>query len=129
VGSGFGTALALAGACPLEAGIQLEEPMTKTLVLALVLAGFGAVTANALAVHGYVGLLETLLSTPAGIQVMLDLVIAETLVLIWMSRDAKERGLPFWRYAIATLFLGSFGPLAYLIHREVRERTVREVPA
>jgi hypothetical protein len=103
--------------------------MTKTLALSLVLAGLGAVTAWAVAVHGYVGLIETILATPAGIQVGLDLVIAETLILIWMSQDAKERELPFWRYAAMSLLLGSFGPLAYLIHRELRERTPREATA
>jgi len=103
--------------------------MTKLLVLALVLVGFGAISAHALAVHGYVGLFETLFATPAGIQVSLDLAIAIALVLVWMSRDAKERGLPFWRYAVASVLLGSFGPLAYLIHRELRERAPRAAAA
>ena len=35
-----------------------------------------------------------------------------------MWGDARERGLPFWPYAVLGLFLGSVGPLAYLIHRE-----------
>ena len=103
--------------------------MTKLFALALVLAGFGAISAWALAEHGYLGLIETVLSTPAGIQVGLDLVIADTLVLIWMAQDAKARELPFWRYAAVTLFLGTCGPLAYLIHRELRERTLREATA
>ena len=103
--------------------------MTKILVLALVLAGVGALTAHALAVHGLVGYFETLLATPAGAHVLMDAVIALTLVFVWMARDAKERGLPFWRYAVACLFFGSVGPLAYLIHREVREREPRTEPA
>jgi hypothetical protein len=103
--------------------------MSKIIALALVLIGFSAITAEALVTHGYVGYFDALFSTAAGVHVLLDAVIALTLVMIWMSRDAKERGLPFWRYAVATLFLGSVGPLAYLIHREVRERAPRAATA
>jgi hypothetical protein len=103
--------------------------MTKLLVLACVLVDFSAFTAYAIATHGVVGFLEAAIATPAALQVLLDVAIALTLVLIWMSRDAKERGLPFWPYAIATLFLGSIAPLGYLIHREARERSLRAATA
>jgi hypothetical protein len=92
----------------------------KTLALTLVLAAFGAFTAYAIGSYGYVGYFQTLLSNLPGAHVSADVVIALTLVFIWMSIDAKERGLPFWRYAVAGLFFGSVGPLAYLIHRELR---------
>lgn len=94
--------------------------MTRTLVLSLVLAAFSAFTAYALAFHGLVGFFETELSTPAGIQVLLDVVIAATLALVWMAGDARERGLPFLPYLALTLSLGSIGLLSYLIHRELR---------
>jgi hypothetical protein len=103
--------------------------MTRTLLLALVLAAFTAYTGYAVAVHGYVGFFEALMSSAAGIQVLLDLVIALTLVLVWMAGDAQQRGLPFWRYAAVCVFLGSIGPLAYLIHRELRARTLQGAPA
>lgn len=103
--------------------------MTRTLVLALVLAAFGGFTAYAIAAHGYVGFFEAVLASAAGVQVLLDAVIALTLVLVWMASDAHERGLPFWRYAATTFFLGSVGPLAYLIHRELRARAPREAAA
>jgi hypothetical protein len=103
--------------------------MTKLFALSLVFVGFAGISAHALAVHGYLGLFETLLATPAGIQVTLDLAIAVALALVWMRQDAKERGLPFWRYAVVSVFLGSFGPLAYLIHRELRVRAPREATA
>jgi hypothetical protein len=92
--------------------------MTRT--LALVLAAFTAYTGYAVAVHGYVGYYETLLSSPAGTQAFFDAFIALTLVFVWMAGDAKDRGLPFWRYAAAALFFGAAGPLAYLIHRGLR---------
>jgi hypothetical protein len=46
-------------------------------------------------------------------------VIGLSLLLGFIWYDARERGLPFLRYAVATVLLGSFGPLAYLIHREL----------
>ena len=96
--------------------------MTKTLVLGLVLAAFSVLTFEAIATYGYVGYFEALLSNLPGIHVSADVFIALTLVFIWMSIDARERSLPFWRYAILGLLFGSVGPLAYLIHREVRGR-------
>jgi len=102
----------------------------KTLALALVLAAFSAFTAYALAFHGLVGFFETELSTPAGVQVLVDVVIALTFSLVWMAGDARERGLPFLPYLALTLCLGSIGLLSYLIHRELRAaRPPRRVTA
>jgi hypothetical protein len=104
--------------------------MNKTLGLALVLTGFSALTFQAIATYGYLGYFEVLFANLASIHVTVDVVIALTLVFVWMSVDARERGLPFWRYAVAGLFFGSVGPLAYLIHREVRtRRTLQHAPA
>ena len=99
----------------------------KTLILVLVLSLFTVATGYGVAVHGYLGFFEALASTAAGIVVFTDLVIALTLTLLWMSSDARERGLPFWPYAI--LALGSVGPLSYLIHRELRARAPQRVTA
>ena len=104
--------------------------MHKTLGLALVLAGFSALTFHAIASYGYVGYFEALLSNLASIHLGADAFIALTLVFVWMSVDARERRLPFWRYAAAGLLFGSVGPLAYLIHRELRaQRTAQQLPA
>lgn len=51
----------------------------------------------------------------AGQQVTADLVIALTLVTTWMWRDAKATGRNIWPWIVATLILGSFGPLVYLL--------------
>ena len=96
--------------------------MAKTLLLVVVLVAFSALTFEAIATYGYIGYFQALLSNLASVHVSADVFIALTLVFIWMSIDAKERGLPFWRYAVAGFFFGSVGPLAYLIHREVRAR-------
>jgi hypothetical protein len=104
--------------------------MSKTIALSLVLAAFSALTLYAIGSYGYVGFFEVLLSNVVGIQVLADIVVACTLALVWMSGDARERGLPFWLYAALTLFLGSIGLLAYLIHRELRAlRTPQRVAA
>jgi hypothetical protein len=64
--------------------------------------------------------LKAALSSLAGIQVLVDLTIALTLVLIWIVRDARERGVSWVPYAVITVFLGSVGPLVYLLRREGR---------
>ena len=40
--------------------------------------------------------------------------IAAVIVLVWMARDAKQRGATIWPYILITLTLGSIGPLIYL---------------
>ena len=104
--------------------------MRKTVLLAIVLSAFTALSLYAVEVHGYIGFFEAMASSTAGITAFVDLVIALSLVLFWMWGDARERGLPFWPYAIVCLLLGSVGPLAYLIHRELRAvRAPRRVTA
>jgi hypothetical protein len=100
------------------------------LLLGLVLAVFSFETAWAIHRFGYVGTLREMLATFPGQLAALDLTIALSLVLAWMWRDARERGATFWPYALATLALGSVGPLAYLIRREgARRRAERPAAA
>ena len=104
--------------------------MFRLAILALVFLDFAALNAYVLSVHGYVGFWQAILSSPAGILVLVDLTIAVGLVLAWMWSDSRERALPFLPYAVLALGLGSLGPLAYLIHRELRVlRAVRAVDA
>ena len=91
----------------------------NALILAVVLADFVALTLWALSHSGYVGLFEFQLSSPAGIQVIVDLVLSLSLVMLWMFRDARERGATFLPFALVTLTLGSIGPLLYLLVREL----------
>ncbi len=87
----------------------------KLIVITLVL--FGAVSAAALWQHGYWSIVTPHFQSTAGAQVFADLLIALTLVLIWMWRDASTQGRPFWPWLMATLAFGSFGPLLYLLTR------------
>lgn len=93
----------------------------KTISLPLlVLVPFTAFSSWVVAQHGYLGFLTLAGREPWGLQVLLDLVIACVLVVQWMVRDARSRGLPSAPYVALTLFLGSIGPLAYLVHRGLR---------
>lgn len=91
--------------------------MQRTLLI-VTLVLFGALTAAALWQHGYWGIIAPHFQSFGGGQVFTDLVIALTLVMVWMWRDAKSTGRNAWFWIIATLALGSFGPLMYLLTRK-----------
>jgi hypothetical protein len=86
--------------------------------LIITLLAFGALTAVALAHHGYFGIFALHFKTWAGMQVLTDLVIALALVMVWMWHDARATGRNVWPWIVATLALGSFGPLLYLLTRK-----------
>ena len=100
--------------------------MTKTqILLGIVLAAFGFETAWAVSQFGYVGFFENLLSAGFPTQlVAFDLVIALSMVSVWMWNDARERGATLWPYLLLTVALGSVGPLLYLIRRESARKQV-----
>ncbi len=57
-------------------------------------------------------------SNAGGIQVLCDLTISLSLgVYLDLSRDARAQGRNPWPFLVATLFLGSIGPLLYLVLR------------
>lgn len=86
-------------------------------LLTVALVAFGALTAAALWQHGYWGIVAPHFQSLGGGQVLADLVIALSLVMVWMWRDARASGRNPWPWIAATLALGSFGPLVYLLTR------------
>jgi len=54
-------------------------------------------------------------------QIFSELVIALTLVMVWMWRDAKNSGRSAWPWIVVTLAVGSFGPLLYFITGKDKE--------
>lgn len=87
-------------------------------LLVITLIPFGALSAAALWQHGYFGIFALQFQTFGGAQVLADLVIALVLVMTWMWRDARATGRVVWPWIVATLTLGSFGPLLYLLTRK-----------
>lgn len=93
----------------------------KKVVLSLVLVDFAALTIYAVYTTGYVGFFEMLMANWATIAVSADLVIALSLIGVWMWRDAHRRGVSPLPYLVLTATLGSVGPLLYLIRRDEEE--------
>ena len=105
--------------------------MNRTvLLLGIVLADFLALTGWALHHHGYVGLFEAALATPAGIQVGVDLVIA--LSLFMTAYVMAPVGDEAWREGVAPYIEGKMSegqayeaavkPLRSFMLAQVRER-------
>jgi 4-amino-4-deoxy-L-arabinose transferase-like glycosyltransferase len=100
----------------------------QRILLVVTLLLFGALTAVTVWHHGYLGIFETMLQTWAGIQVLVDLVIALVLVLVWMWRDARVLQRNVWPYVLITLAAGVFGPLLYLLTRKVPGEAISGAP-
>lgn len=100
----------------------------KIALLALVTVAFGVLSAVAVADHGYLGIFTWQLGSTAGLQVLTDLVIALALAMAWMVADARRTGRRAWPWLLATLALGSFGPLGYLLAGTLRERRGAAAP-
>ena len=93
----------------------------KQIGLSLVLADFVVLTGYAVYHYGYLAFFDFHAATAINLQVFVDLVIALSFVIVWMWRDARARGISPIPYLVMTLFLGSIGPLVYLIRREATE--------
>lgn len=92
----------------------------------LILIPFAPLSFYALVQEGYVGLFAYQLGSPAGWQVLADLVIALLLVLSWLIADAKRAGRNPWPWVLITLATGSFGPLLYLLSSKQRTSRVAD---
>jgi uncharacterized membrane protein len=75
---------------------------------------FVGVSAWALFEHGYAALWRLPFRDIGTFQIFVDLVVAVSLCLAWLVRDARRRGLSPLPYVVLTLAGGSLGPLAYL---------------
>lgn len=101
----------------------------RLIVLLAVTAAFGVLSALALMEVGYLGILEPHFRSWGGAQVFTDLVIVASLACVWMIGDAREHGLAAWPFILITLVAGSFGPLLYLVARELRATARRPASA
>lgn len=88
------------------------------ILLLITLILFGALTVAGLWQEGLSGIVAPHFQSFAGGQVFADLVIALSLAMVWIWHDAKAHGRTPWPWILATLALGSFGPLLYLLTRK-----------
>ncbi len=91
--------------------------MNKPLLI-FALTALGAITGAALWEGGVAGIFAAAVHSYGAMQIFADLVIALTLVMVWMWRDAKTTGRNVWPWIALTLAAGSFGPLLYLLTRK-----------
>ena len=89
----------------------------KQVGLSIVLVGFAALNAYCFYTFGTEGFVHAALANAATAAVFIDLVIALTMIAVWMIRDAAHRGKTVLPYLLLMVFLGSMGPLIYLIGR------------
>ena len=94
--------------------------MTKKTLAIILLIPFSILSLYAVYKVGYIGIFDYQRHSPAGWQVIVDLVIACILILSWMIPEAKKVGRNPWPFVVITVFLGSIGPLVYLATSKTR---------
>jgi cadmium resistance protein CadD (predicted permease) len=90
----------------------------QRLLLVITLILFGILSAAAVWQHGLLGIFAPIFQSLAAAQIFVDLLIALTLVMLWIWHDARAIGRNPWIWIVATLATGSFGPLIYLLTRK-----------
>lgn len=96
---------------------------TKALVAGLILAAFTAYSLWVVAGYGYTGFLSLAVREPWAMQLLLDLVVACSFGIGWMTVNARKHGITTWPFIVATLSLGSIGLLGYVVWRGVTRRS------
>ena len=91
----------------------------KTLLIAFALIDFTAVSIWLVADLGPLAFFSSILTDGWTLQVALDLVLALSLFVGWMWKDARARDLNPLPYALLVLGTGSIGALGYLLRREL----------
>jgi hypothetical protein len=96
----------------------------KQIGLAIPFIGFAGLSAYTVSRYGYWGFFDAaVFANLATVTASIDLVIALSLVTVWMWYDSRERGVSPLPYIVLTLTFGSVGPLLYLIRRAGSEHS------
>ena len=88
------------------------------ILLVITLVVFGTLTGLAVWYDGITGIFGSIFNSFGSAQIFIDLFIALVLIMIWMWQDAKATGRIIWPWIVATLLVGSFAPLVYLLTRK-----------
>ena len=96
---------------------SMDVSKYRSLIIITILL-FGALTGLAVWHDGITGIFGSIISSYGSAQIYIDLFIALVLIMIWIWHDAKATGRNPWPWIIATLAVGSFGPLVYLLTRK-----------
>lgn len=95
--------------------------MNRRMFAIILLIPFLVLSAYAVQQVGYWGIFDYHRHSPAGWQVITDLVIAILLIFTWMIPEAKRTGRNPWPYVVISVFLGSIGPLLFMVLEPRRE--------
>ncbi|MBL8626544.1 MAG: DUF2834 domain-containing protein [Myxococcales bacterium] len=95
----------------------------KTLLLVVLFLAFTIPSTLLVIDDGYLGFVRLAAREPWALQMLVDLVIACSVFVGWMWRDAPARGIRRWPYLVAIATVGSIGVLAYLIRRRLATPT------
>lgn len=91
---------------------------TRTLLAAVLIAFTGIlIWAMASIDFSVPQMFDVLFASPVGSAAVADLLIALSLVSVWLYHDAKRLGRSPWLWVVLTFVLGSPGPLLYLLTR------------
>src|SRR5438128_9994383 len=82
--------------------------------IGIVLLAFGDLTAYAVYQHGVAGVVQLEMANSVTVTAFADLVIALSLIVSWMWRDASDRGVSPIPYVLLTLVYFSVGQLLFL---------------
>ena len=93
---------------------SIEKPLLWT-----VLVLFGALTLVGTVVDGLPGgAIDAITFSWISLQIYVDLVIAVTVICVWIYRDTTKHGRNPWPWLIAAAIVGMFSPLVYLLTRK-----------
>lgn len=99
---------------------KTRNPLPKLVFWAALLVVFSAWSVWISIDNGYWGFLAVAKAGGWQSQVFVDLMLGLTLTLGFVKGDSYKHDIPFWPYLVATPFLGSISPMAYMVHRQIK---------
>jgi|JI7StandDraft_1071085.scaffolds.fasta_scaffold325851_1 hypothetical protein len=92
----------------------------RAVFFSVALLAFSALTAWCFIRPDLLDIALEMIKNPVGLQVSADLIVSMSILLGFIWKDARKRGISPLPYVLFGLTCGSFSPLLYMIHRELR---------